>query len=455
MTSYFLKSGLGYSVSVIITSISNAIFWLIAVKFIDPNEIGLASAVFSIPVLFASILVLSVDYPILKYISKEKSYFGSIFVFGIIINLILIPILWITFQKITSDFLLFAFAIIILFCIPIRGISASSLIGSFSIRSVVIIDIISVLLKIILLVLVLNFQLGSIGIIIALSGQFFISALIILIIVFKKFGLHVKIKSLKITLVEGISNFPIKSSAVLQYFGAISILALFVIPQEDIAGFTVTYGFIVFVSAIPTGLALLAIPSSIEQKKDMSSVSTTWSMVLAIPIITVMVVSPDLILRIYSDSYTKYGELLIILAISVVPFILKTNIITILNNQGFLKRLVLLGIIESAVFLASIVILIPSVGVIAGGWAVLIASIGATILSLYWANNAIRKIFFISILVLIAGIGSGLLVHQITDNKFVVTLVAFGISIGSLFLFRLIKFSEVLFIINQIKNRKA
>jgi O-antigen/teichoic acid export membrane protein len=158
-------------------------------------------------------------------------------------------------------------------------------------------------------------------------------------------------------------------------------------------------------------------------------------------------------LSIYKDIYSKYAEVLIILTISVVPLILKTNVITMLNNQGSLKKVVLLGIVESSIFLSAIAFLVPYVGVIGGAWAVAISSISTAILSLYWANNAIRRIFFISILVVAIGVASGLLVQQIIDSRFVVTLVGFATSIASMFLFRLIRFSEILFIINQIKSR--
>jgi O-antigen/teichoic acid export membrane protein len=436
-----------------IFALLNAVFWIIAVKFIEADDIGLASAAFSVPVLFTSIAVLSIEYPILKYISKDNSFFGSALVFEIIIHLLLIPILWITFQKITNDSWLFIFAIVIMFCMPIRVITGFSLMGSFSVKPVMLIDIISAGLKISLLIAVAIFQLGSFGIMLALTGQFIFSALVLSIISFKKFGLYMKIKSLKIILYEGISNFPTKIAAVLQYFGSISILALFLIPQEDIAGFTVSYGFIVFISAIPSGLALLAIPSSVEQNKDMSTQSMKWSMILAIPIITVLITSPDLILRIYNDEYIKYDTLLIILAVSIIPFILKTNIITMLNNQNSLKKITILGIIESGIFLAVIISAIPIVGVIGSAWAVTIASFSAAILSLYWANKEIRKIFFISIPILVLGIVSGYTMEYFTNNSFAVLLTGFATSILSLFVFKLVRVSEIIAIIDQIKTR--
>ena len=301
--------------------------------------------------------------------------------------------------------------------------------------------------------LVLHFQLGTIGLMMALACQFIILALVLSIIALKKFGLKIKIKSLKITLLEGISNFPTKFSTVLQYFGTISILALFLIPQEDIAGFTIAYGFIVFISVIPARLALLAIPSSIEQKRDLSASSATWSMALAIPIITVMFISPNLVLSIYTDSYTKYDVLLAILTISVIPFILKTNVVAKLNNDDSLRKITLLGTVEMSIFLISIMILIPSMGVIGSAWAIAIASISTGILSLYFATNIMRKIFFISVLTLITGVVTGILAGQIIDNRFVVTVIAFGISTGSLFVFKLIRFSDVLLILDQIRNK--
>ena len=434
-------------------AILNALFWLIAVRFTDLNEIGLTSSAFSLATLFTSVAILSIEYPLLKYISNDKSYFGSILVFEIIIHLLLIPILWIAFQRITDDIPIFVLTIIIMVCNPIQIISGVALMGSLSIRPIVIIEIISGIVKISILMLVLHFQLGTIGLMMALACQFIILALVLSIIALKKFGLKIKIKSLKITLLEGISNFPTKFSTVLQYFGTISILALFLIPQEDIAGFTIAYGFIVFISVIPARLALLAIPSSIEQKRDLSASSATWSMALAIPIITVMFISPNLVLSIYTDSYTKYDVLLAILTISVIPFILKTNVVAKLNNDDSLRKITLLGTVEMSIFLISIMILIPSMGVIGSAWAIAIASISTGILSLYFATNIMRKIFFISVLTLITGVVTGILAGQIIDNRFVVTVIAFGISTGSLFVFKLIRFSDVLLILDQIRNK--
>jgi len=452
LTSYFLKAGIGYSISTIIAAIANASFWLLAVKFAEPSDVGLASSAFSMPVLLSTIAALSFEYPIIKYISKDKSFFGSILFFEIVIHLLLIPILLLSIQQITDNFLVVVFAVIVLLSFPLQQISSVALMGSFLIKPVNIMNVVGAVLKIIILIVFSSFHLGSLGILLALSSQFFIIGTVLLIIAFKKFGFEFKISTLKTAFLEGISNYPTKLTGVFQYFGSISILTLFAVPFEDIAGFTLSYGFLVLITAIPAGFSLLSI-SSLTKEKESSAVSMTWGMAIAIPIITIMFTSSDWILSIYKDIYSKYAGLLVILAISIIPLILKTNVITMLNNQGALKKIVLLGIIESVIFLSAIVFLVPSIGAIGGAWAVAISSISAAILSLYWVNNTIRRIFFTSILIVAVGVASGLLVQQIIDNRLIVTLVGFGTSTASMFLFRLIRFSEILFIINQIKSR--
>jgi O-antigen/teichoic acid export membrane protein len=325
--------------------------------------------------------------------------------------------------------------------------------GDLSIRTVIILDFFGAAIRITFLILFLSLKLESLGILLSILCQFLVTSIIFTVLSLQKFGLHLKKESLKISIREGMSNFPIKISRTLQIYGGISILAFLGISKGDIAGFTISQSIFLFAMIIPFNLALIAIPSSTKEKDDLSYSSMRIGMGLTAPLITILVVSPTLILGIYDISYAKFSQILIILAISLIPLILSANVTTMLNNKGLLKKLSLLGIVESSAFLISILVLTPIFGAVGGAWAFVIAFSSSGILSLVWTDKLVRKVFFIGLTAIGLGITAGIIVQRVFDNDYASFVIAFFVTLSFLFILKTLTFSDISLMIQQFKKK--
>lgn len=453
MADFFSRSSLIYPLSALIIAILNWLFWVIVAKMIGANELGLASSILSIPILFSGIAMLGFEVSLAKESSKDKSFFGSTLFFEIIVHLSLIPLLLFLFQQTQIESNMVIIGILLLLQAFLILVPRFALLGIFSIKSVMIFDLIGTLGKIISLVILLSLDYGVIGILFSVIIQGVIIVPPLLILSSKKFGFKIKIQSLKLLLRHSIANFPTKVSAIIQYAGIIVILTFLEISNEVIAGITISLMFFRFIGLIPAGFAQIALSSSSIEEKDFSTSSLKIGSALMSPIITLMITVPALILSIYDDEYIKYSNILLVLGIGMIPFILSINIRTMLNNQNLLKKLAILGILESILIVVLVFFFVPIMGEIAVAWSVTIAMIISGILSLQWANTIMKKIFLKGAGAILIGVLVGLITFQIFSNEYIVAVLSFSTTLIFMFIFRNITISEIVFILEKIKSK--
>ena len=453
MADFFSRSSLIYPLLALIIAILNWLFWVIVAKMIEANELGLAASILSIPFLFSGIAMLGFEVSLAKKSSKDKSFFGSALFFEIIVHLSLIPFLLFVFQQTQIESNMALIGILLLFQSFLIVVPRFALLGIFSIKFVMIFDLIGTLGKIISLVILLSLDYGVVGILFSVIIQAVIIVPPLLILSLKKFGFKIKIQSLKLLLRHSITNFPTKVSRIIQYVGIIVILTFLEISNEVIAGITISLMFFRFVGLIPGGFAQIALSSSSIEEKDFSTSSLKIGSALMSPIITLMITVPALILSIYDDEYMKYSNILLVLGIGMIPFILSINIRTMLNYQNLLKKLAILGILESILIVVLVFFFVPIMGEIAVAWSVTIAMIISGILSLQWANTVMKKIFLKGAGAILIGVLVGLITFQIFSNEYIVAVLSFSTTLIFMFIFRNITISEIVFILEKIKSK--
>ena len=450
---FFSKSSLSFPLISLIVALLNWVFWLIAARLIVAEEIGLASSILSIPILFSTIAMMGIEIPLMRSSSKNKEYFGTALFFELIIHLSLIPLVIISIINIVDDLQFSILAITLLIQGIVIIVSRFSLIGLFSIKSIIIIDFVGAISRILFLILFLEFGFDSLGILLASVFQGFVMLPILLFVCKKNFKIKIKLIALKALIIEGVSNFPATFAVTLRSYGIIPIMVLLGISQESIAGFTIAASIFMFTNLIPSMFATLALPSSTIEEKDLSSSSLKIGIVLSSPIITLIITSPALILGIYNEEYLRFSDMLLILGIGLIPHIVNTNVRTMLNNLVQLKKITILGVIESVIIISSVLVLTSTFGELGPAWAITIAAIVTAVFSLIWASNNIRKIFAKSVIAIISGIFFGLVIFQFLENEILVAGVSVLITIFVMFQLKLITFSEISFILSKFRKK--
>ena len=451
MSSIFPKTGFFISLATLILGILNWAFWFFAVKLETPDEIGIAASVSSVMILFGSLVFFGMEFPMLKSCSKKNEYFGTALIFELIIASAIIPLVIFSSEEIGNNDTINLISVILVISTIITFVSFFSLLGLVQIKKAIIIQLCGAITKLILLVFFSNLDYGVVGMLLAILSHTVITASILTFFAIKQFGVHFNKKALKEIIIEGIINFPSKLFIILQIFGSVAILALFNISNEVIAGFTLSIGIILFISGLPIGFAQMALAVSTKEKIELSSQSSKFGMGITAPFIVALLITPGFILGVYDEVYSEYQDILFILAISLIPFVLTINTITLLNNKKELKKLAFLGLVQSIPFLILAFILVPIMGGIGAAWAITIPSIAGGILSLKWVSKYNRKNYGLFLIVIATSITSGIFLSNLLDDVYLIFLM-FVISTFLLFILKLIKISEITLLLGIKKN---
>ena len=449
MSSFLTRSNLSFPILSLLVAILAWLFWVIAARTAPSEDIGLAASILSISTVFSALAMIGIEYPLLKNSSRSKSYFGSAIIIEFIIHLSIIPILILSLGDF-SDWLIFL-AIIIMIQGLFSTIPRFCLLGTLATKQVIIFDLLGAAIRIILLIMFLTLNFGANGILLAFIVQSIIVIPFLFHLSVKKFGLKIQKQILFSMLKEGFANFPTKISGVLQFYGIIMILIFLGFSFEDIAGITLAFTFFRFILFIPGGFAILAIPASSLEGKDLSSTSVKIGMAVAAPLIVLTILIPELILSVYESQYVKFSEILYLLGFALIPAILTINVRTFLNNTSKYKQLSVLGIIEGTIIVLVLVFFAEILGNVVVSYSILSAFIVSGIMAFIFATNSIRRIFLLCSLSIILGIIGGYLVNQVIPNDYIIGTVGITITIISLFLLRVITRKDLLYLIDKFK----
>lgn len=454
MSIFFSKESMSFPFLTMIIAVLNASFWFIAARLTESTEIGIASGIMSISILLSSAGMLGIEIPLLKNSTKDKSYFGTSLIFEVAVHLSLIPILMILLNQNDYESLWIIFGIVIFLQTLVSTVTRFCLLGTISVKVVMLAHMIGVIARIFSLIIFLNFGFDATGILLATVIQGFIIAPMLFIAGYKKFNFRFRSNTLKIILKEGISNFPTKISAIMRNFGIITMLVLMNISNEIIAGITITFSLFRFVTIISSSLAKIALPSSTIENVDHSYQSMKIGIVISAPIIVLMITIPETILGFYNQYYIEYSSILRILGISLIPFVLIVNVKIMLNIKGAFKEILILGVIESVVIFSVVLIFVPIFNEVSVAYAILMGFIISGLISLALANKNIKRTFLLSTVCISIGIISGLVANIVVENNGFTAVLSIIGTLLSMFLLKLTSISEISWIVNLILKRK-
>lgn len=451
----FVRPGSLIFIDAMIVSAANWFYWLVMAQFLLTSEIGHAITVISLTALISAISQLGLEYPLVKKASKMRdSIFLPVLLITFLLALVSLPFVF-YFMNSTQEGSLEDFtiiAIILILISPLFFVSRNSLLGVLHVKSIFITDIIAVGLKFLLSYIFVIEGFGPLSILLGFAGGMTFSAVSLMIIARRKFtfksaSMHYYIEILK----EGLINLPSKSTRVIIFSYSVILLAWYGIEESSIGTYYIALMLTIMVGSFAANLAFMAIPSSTKSKRDLSAGSNRLGISITAPIIVVLLVAPGAILSLIGDEYALAENELVVLSLSILPFIIVINSITSFNNQKRFKELVIIGLVQLIVFTISFIFFVPQFDALGAAFSILLSVSVTAILSIFLVRDFSSK-HIIGAIISIGGawlIGS--LLASLTEIHIGFVILASLLScIAFIFAFKNLNFIEIKQIIKSI-----
>ena len=397
---HFVTPGIILFLDSLLVSIAGWIYWIVISKLTQASEIGIAVTVYNLVLLTATLAQMGMEYPLLKKSNIVHSpIIGTSLLIELVITVVSIPFLLIVINTVYDEsiqqFTWLAFGL--LFLLTLEYVLRFALLGILSPKTVLIIDLIGMGIKLPLGFLLVSNSYGALGMLFAylLEALFVFSSSFYF--VRKFFSLKIgDIEYFKEILKDAIVNAPVKWSKMIIVTLSIVLLALMGTAPSDIGVFYVALMITVVVASFATSMAYMVIPSSTNLKSDLSSSSLRISLSLTAPIVVVLLVIPTGILSLIGQEYVSAETVLVILAMTIIPSAITINMVSKLNHQGESRMLIFTGIAQIVTFLLSFLVLVPIYHTIGAAISMLIAYISSSLVTLISVDShSFRSIIFV------------------------------------------------------------
>ena len=452
----FVGSGLLLFLDYLFVAIGGWLFWIVISKVASISDIGTATTIYSLVVTVATITQLGAEYPLLKKSHVDRSVIlGTGLVIQLAISVAAIPIMILVISNMYEGSLQeFAWiAVVLVVLIAIEFVVRYVLLGIFDAKKVLAIDMLGLSVKFLVGYSLVSIQYGAFGILFAFLSELLIISIAYLFIAKKAFTFGIgKILFFKEILKDSLVNAPSKWSNMIIVNLSVVLLASIGVNQGDVGIFYITLMISIVVGSFATSMAFMVLPAFSASRKDLSSASLRISLSIITPVITLMLVSPDLVLSLVNSRYEVGAPILLVLATGILPFAITVNGITRLNNLMKPKNLVIIGVLQLSTFLLTFFLLAPYLGTLGAAFAILFAFTASAIVSLIWTGRTATKHVAYCILSIFAGMVLGYIVYLITMEipvgypKILATITSVIVSTFVIFASRNISPTEIKFL---------
>lgn len=449
ISSHFTSSGILLFLNQLVLAFSNWIFWMIITRFASTVEIGQSTTIYSLVVFFTTIIQFGIEYPILKYSLKYKEHIlSTTLLIEIGLSLVSLPFIYYFFTYIDQDDLgQFEWLAILMLIMTAPGIIAHYLLLSlFRIRIVLIIDIIATVIKFVIgITLVIN-GFGATGILLAFLVNLTLVSLSTIVIVAKEIPFKLNFKIFKIVIKDGLINTPSKISRVFVFSLSVILLAVFGIDVSLIGIFYMAITISLVAGGFATNIGLMVIPASVRTKQDFAGSALRIGLSFTVPLILILVTQSTQILGLIGSSYTLASVDLMILGLSILPSSITIIAISEFNLTNQYKKILLIGIIEIAIFIAFFYLLVPDFNILGASVATFVAFFSSAVISVLWMKKSSLRYILNSLLSLAIGIAIWQAMGFILDFGLTSTILNFMIVV--------LASTAILFYLNKITIRE-
>jgi O-antigen/teichoic acid export membrane protein len=412
-TNKFIGQGILLFIDQILISVTNWLYWIIISRLASTSEIGQATSVYSLVLLIATVSQIGLEYPLLKKSSLPRS---QILGTALTIELILTSgsIAAIVFLANTdmyhaslAGYLVVAVALLVLS--PIAFVGRFALLGISDARSVLTFDVAATGAKFLAAYILLSMDFGTLGILFSFVVASLVAAIAMISIAGRRLSLRpVRDKKRVIEVIkEGLSNMPSRLSRTMIITLSVILLASFGVSDSDIGIFYIALMISVVGGGLASSMSFTVIPASTESKMDLSSGSLRLGLSLTAPIVAALLVAPKEILSVIGLQYASAHTILLVLSIAIFPTVVISNAIAKFNNLGYSRKIVAIGVMQTAGFLVSFLILVPYYATIGAAYSILIAYTISAVFALSLFEGGQRKYVANSVVAIIIGCISG------------------------------------------------
>jgi O-antigen/teichoic acid export membrane protein len=435
-SSDFVTPGIILFLDVFIVSLGGWLYWFVISKLTPASEIGLAITVYSLVALVTTLTQLGIEYPLLKKSHlKGTKVLGTSLAIELVLTLASIPFVYMVMNTFYDDLIkqFTWISIALLTLISIDFVLRFSLLGISNPRIVLIIDLIGLAIKLPTGFFMVSQSFGAQGMLLAYLFEAIFVACASLYFTKKSFSFGLGNKAYFIEIIkDALINTPSKWSKMIIFTLSIVLLAIMHISASDVGIFYVALMITIVVSSFASSMAYMVIPSSFFLNKDLSSTSLRISLSLTAPIVVVLLLVPGPILGLIGPEYESAVLVLLILAISIIPSAITTNLISKLNNLGKSKMLILAGSVQIITFFVFFYLLVPVYGTVGCAVSVLAAYVSSSlVLTIMTERSSIRYIAFACISVL-AGFFVGQLANMILGHHQHILIVILSVVVSTI-----------------------
>ena len=432
-----VKPGFLLFFSQLIVAAGGWIYWVVISKFATTADIGDATTIYSLTLLFGTLMQLGLEYPLLKRSSKNRELFGTTLVIEIALAAIFIPIiLYLAGTYNYGSIQEIGFAIGIFLISAVSFVARFALLGISNVRIILIFDVLGMCLKFGSGFLLVLQGYGSLGILISFFLQASLAVVGTVFFARNAFGLRIgNLVLVKEILKDGLANLPSKFSNLLVVSLSVILLASYGISSGDVGIFYMVIMMTLIAGSFASSLSFMSLPASSVLNRDLSTRSMKISIIFTTPIIVALVMAPKDILAILGNDYIKASDLLTILALAILPSLILSNATAKFNNYNESRKILAIGLVRVVAFMVLFIILVPSYGMIGAAFSILISLSSSAALSLIWFGRPSIALLAMSTLGITAGITLGLIARFLgfEHPMFVVVfsvLGVFGIFLG-------------------------
>jgi O-antigen/teichoic acid export membrane protein len=459
----FMNASVFLFLDVIVIAASGWLYWLVVSKLITISEVGISTSIYSLVVLTATVIGFGLEYPLLKRTSVDGSkVVSSALLIEIAATIAVVPLmLYILidfYHHESQSYNLIAVGMLI--SITLGFVARYALLGISASKTILVIDTISTILKFVTGYLLVLYGFGALGVLFSFMLQALVASSTTLIIARRLFGFSItNFRYLFDVIKNGVVNMPSIFSRTLIVSLSIVLLASFGVQTSDIGIFYIALMISIVTGGLISSTSYMVIPASSIAKSDLSTSSMRIGLSLTVPIIALLLSSPEFILSLVGPGYSSGYLILIILAAGIIPFAIATNSISRFNYLDMPRKLLFVGGLQICGFIVGFIVLVPLLSTVGAALSILLSYSLSCIPALIWSEKILLRYLLNAVIAVLGGVAISDIIDIFMPERIIsditLALTSAIISLVIVFVLKNTSVQEVRTLINTMLKNKT
>lgn len=404
----FMNASVFLFLDVIVIAAGGWLYWLVVSKLITTSEVGISTSIYSLVVLAATVTGLGLEYPLLKRTSVDGSkILSSALLIEIATTIAVVPLMTYIlidfYHHESQTYNLIAVGMLI--SITLGFVARYALLGISASKTILVIDTISTILKFVTGYLLVLYGFGALGILFSFMLQALVASSTTLILAKRLFGFSiVNFRYIFDVIKNGVVNMPSIFSRTLIVSLSVVLLASFGVQSSDIGIFYMALMISIVTGGLISSTSYMVIPASSTAKSDLSASSMRIGLSLTVPIIALLLSSPEFILSLVGPGYSSGYFILIILAAAIIPFAIATNSISRFNYLDMPRKLVFVGCLQIIGFIVGFFVLVPLLSTVGAALSILLSYTLSCVPALIWSEKILLRYLLNAVIAVLGGV---------------------------------------------------